>query len=31
MTDKTLSETDNIPELPPVRRGGLFGVMRDPA
>jgi transposase len=29
MTDKTPSQTDNIPELPPVRRGGLLGVMRD--
>jgi len=29
MTDKTLSQEDNIPELPPVRRGGWLGVMRD--
>jgi polyhydroxyalkanoate synthesis regulator phasin len=29
MTDKTPSQTDNIPEMPPVRRGGLLGVMRD--
>jgi len=29
MTDKTPSQTDNIAEMPPVRRGGLLGVMRD--
>ena len=29
MADKTPLQTDNIPEMPPVRRGGLLGVMRD--
>jgi hypothetical protein len=29
MTDKTPAPSDNTPELPPVRRGGLLGVMRD--
>jgi hypothetical protein len=29
MSDKTSLQTDNIPEMPPVRRGGLLGVVRD--
>ena len=29
MADKTPGQTDNIPEMPPVRRGGLLGVVRD--
>jgi hypothetical protein len=29
MSDKTPLQTDSIPELPPVRQGGLLGVVRD--
>ena len=29
MSDNTPVQTDNISELPPVRRGGLLGVVRD--
>ena len=29
MSDNTPVQTDNIPELPPARRGGLLGVVRD--